>query len=111
MLPRMDKRRLAWAMGLMGVVSLMSLQGCSDDATTGDTNEASLREHAFRPASLSDIERRHILDTLRYTAWNKSRTAVILGIERSTLDRKIRRYNLIEEHRAARRQGQGREPV
>ncbi|MCA9155936.1 MAG: hypothetical protein KDA38_14160, partial [Planctomycetales bacterium] len=27
--------------------------------------------------------------------WNKSRTASILGIERSTLDRKIRRYNLV----------------
>jgi len=30
------------------------------------------------------------------TGWNKSRTATILGIERSTLDRKIRRYDLVE---------------
>jgi Nif-specific regulatory protein len=29
--------------------------------------------------------------------WNKSRTAAILGIERSTLDRKIRRYELKPE--------------
>jgi Nif-specific regulatory protein len=36
----------------------------------------------------------HILRTLNATAWNKSRTAQILGIERSTLDRKIRRYSL-----------------
>ncbi|MEX2025996.1 MAG: helix-turn-helix domain-containing protein [Pirellulaceae bacterium] len=32
--------------------------------------------------------------TLKATGWNKSRTAVILGVERSTLDRKIRRYDL-----------------
>ena len=40
------------------------------------------------------MERRHILATLQSTNWNKSQTASLLGIERSTLDRKIRRYNL-----------------
>ena len=40
------------------------------------------------------MERHHILQTLDTTGWNKSRTAGILGIERSTLDRKIRRYGL-----------------
>ncbi|MEX0612497.1 MAG: sigma 54-interacting transcriptional regulator [Pirellulales bacterium] len=49
------------------------------------------------PASLADMERQHILDTLNQTGWNKSRAAIILGIERSTLDRKIRRYDLVEE--------------
>ena len=39
-------------------------------------------------------ERRHIEATLKSTGWNKSRTAEVLGIERSTLDRKIRRYEL-----------------
>jgi Nif-specific regulatory protein len=48
----------------------------------------------FEPTSLADLERVHILRTLNATAWNKSRTAQILGIERSTLDRKIRRYAL-----------------
>jgi Nif-specific regulatory protein len=48
----------------------------------------------FQPLSLDEIEKRHILATLRATGWNKSRTAVILGVERSTLDRKIRRYDL-----------------
>ena len=28
------------------------------------------------------------------TGWNKSQTASMLGIERSTLDRKIRRYEI-----------------
>jgi Nif-specific regulatory protein len=43
------------------------------------------------------MERHHILATLNHTGWNKSRTAVLLGIERSTLDRKIRRYGLTDD--------------
>jgi Nif-specific regulatory protein len=67
-------------------------------ATAGDTADSEAAEQAFLPASLDDIERRYILATLDHTGWNKSRTATILGIERSTLDRKIRRYGL-EENR------------
>jgi Nif-specific regulatory protein len=48
----------------------------------------------YKPESLEDIEKRHILETLKYTDWNKSKAATILGIERSTLDRKIERYGL-----------------
>jgi Nif-specific regulatory protein len=48
----------------------------------------------FRPMSLEDVEKRFILDTLHYTDWNKSQAAGILGIERSTLDRKIKAYEL-----------------
>jgi Nif-specific regulatory protein len=44
--------------------------------------------------SLEELERRHILATLTATGWNKSQTSRILGIERSTLDRKIDRYEL-----------------
>ena len=52
---------------------------------------------AYEPTSLADMEREHILRTLKSTGWNKSRAATILGIERSTLDRKIRRYELSGE--------------
>ena len=55
----------------------------------------------FRPSSLADIERQHILATLMATGWNKSQAANLLGIERSTLDRKIRRYDLVEAPRKA----------
>ncbi len=66
-------------------------------ATAGDTGDVRLGGKVFLPSSLADLERRHILATLHHTGWNKSRTAGILGIERSTLDRKIRRYQLADE--------------
>jgi len=44
--------------------------------------------------SLVDMERAHLTEILRLTDGNKSRAAVILGIERSTLDRKLKRYEI-----------------
>lgn len=44
--------------------------------------------------SLVDMEREHLIEILRLTDGNKSRAAVILGIERSTLDRKLKRYEI-----------------
>jgi Nif-specific regulatory protein len=75
----------------------------SQISTAGDTGEQAAHAAQFRPASLSEIERQHILATLLATGWNKSQTAALLGIERSTLDRKIRRYELVEEQRKAAR--------
>jgi DNA-binding NtrC family response regulator len=46
------------------------------------------------PESLEIIERRHIAATLRHTRGNKRRAAEILGIARSTLLAKVRRYGL-----------------
>ena len=48
----------------------------------------------YRPLSLEEVECRHIEQTLASTAWNKSKAASILGVERSTLDRKIKKYEL-----------------
>lgn len=67
----------------------------SNLATAGDTGE--LYQQAvshYEPVTLAESERRQILATLKANGWNKSKSAVILGIERSTLDRKIQRYNL-----------------
>ncbi len=48
----------------------------------------------YEETSLADVERKHIMGTLEHTDWNKSRAAQILGIERSTLDRKLKRYHV-----------------
>jgi transcriptional regulator with GAF, ATPase, and Fis domain len=48
----------------------------------------------YNPLSLEDLEKGHILRTLQFTEWNKSKAAEILKIERSTLDRKIKLYEL-----------------
>lgn len=53
-----------------------------------------LPPQAYREVSLGEIEREHILATLDHTDWNKSRASQILGIERSTLDRKLKRYHV-----------------
>jgi DNA-binding NtrC family response regulator len=46
------------------------------------------------PDSLEAAERRHLSLVLRHTAGNKRRAALILGISRSTLLNKVRKYQL-----------------
>ena len=58
------------------------------------TGSGTAPEAAYSPLSLADLEKEHILRTLNHTDWNKSQAAAILGIERSTLDRKIKVYEL-----------------
>jgi Nif-specific regulatory protein len=48
----------------------------------------------FRPITLEAMEKEHIHGTLRFVNWVKSQAATLLGIERSTLDRKIRAYDI-----------------
>jgi Nif-specific regulatory protein len=48
----------------------------------------------FRPQSLELMERDYIARTLKWTDWNKREAARILGINRSTLDRKLERYEI-----------------
>lgn len=48
----------------------------------------------FEPCTMEEMERRHIEAMLNYTIWNKSKAAELLGIERSTLDRKIKAFQM-----------------
>ncbi|MDR3233658.1 MAG: sigma-54 dependent transcriptional regulator, partial [Planctomycetaceae bacterium] len=63
--------------------------------TTGDTIPPALNgQEIFVPLSLEDVEKNHIIRTLDYVGWNKSQAAKQLGVERTTLDRKIVRYDI-----------------
>ncbi|MCR4438179.1 MAG: sigma-54 dependent transcriptional regulator [bacterium] len=64
-----------------------------------------IREHAelleqvegpAQPVRLEDVEREHILTTLRRLNGNKSQTARLLGITVKTLRAKLRQYGVIE---------------
>ena len=50
----------------------------------------------FRPISLEQLEQKQILRTLEWTKGNKREAARLLGINRSTLDRKLERYAKLE---------------
>jgi two-component system response regulator HydG len=47
---------------------------------------------AAGPLSLRDAERQQVVRALRQTAGNKSQAALVLGVTRKTLDRKLREY-------------------
>ena len=51
-------------------------------------------DQPWTPSAIADLERQHILATLDHTDWNKSKASQLLGIERSTLDRKLKRYQV-----------------
>jgi DNA-binding NtrC family response regulator len=69
------------------------------DLGLADLSLATLREalgpsQPAEPDSLEAAERRHIALTLRHTGGNRRRAALLLGISRSTLLHKLRKYGL-----------------
>jgi transcriptional regulator with GAF, ATPase, and Fis domain len=75
---------------------LSSIEVSSPDSRSKSSDEggADSRPQAYRPSNLEEMEKEHIRRTLEYTDWNKSQAAGILQIERSTLDRKIKSYEI-----------------
>jgi len=62
-------------------------------ASAGDTDKAPpSRPAAFVPTTIEEMERQHVLKTLEAVGGNKTKAAAILGIERSTLDRKLAKW-------------------
>ena len=51
-------------------------------------------EGEFKPLSMKEIEKRHIQATMHFAKWVKREAARLLGIERSTLDRKLKTYGI-----------------
>mgnify|MGYP001435495314 CR=1 FL=1 len=64
------------------------------DPTGGGGDKSATPGAGGQPLSLLELERKHLIEVLRLTGGNKSRAASILGIERSTLDRKLKRYGV-----------------
>lgn len=87
--------------GLGGLVLDLSLPGLDLAALRRSLTPAI----PVPPDSLADAERRHIALALSHTRGNKRQAAILLGISRSTLLHKIRRYGLEEE--AVRRRSAG----
>lgn len=67
------------------------------DAAAESANATNSADYDFRPISLKEMERNLIERTLIHFGWNKSRSAKALGVERTTLDRKIAAYSLVRE--------------
>jgi len=62
-------------------------------APPGDTGKSQpVATAPFVPTSLDEMERRHIFETLEAVGGNKTKAAAILGIDRSTLDRKLAKW-------------------
>ena len=62
-------------------------------APAGDTGRGTGgKTSAFVPQTIEELERRHIMATLAAVGGNKTKAAAMLGIERSTLDRKLTRW-------------------
>ncbi len=61
-------------------------------AAPGDSGRAVVTPAPFVPTTLADVERRHVLATLEAVGGNKTKAAAILGIERSTLERKLTKW-------------------
>jgi len=69
------------------------------DLTWPELDIASLCQALFpqrdqEPDSLEAAERRHLALVLRHTSGNKRKAALLLGISRSTLLNKVRKYGL-----------------
>ena len=76
----------------IGVADLkLSVLG-ETSAGTAQGSTSPLADSPFEPISLSELEQRHILAMLEHCGGNKTKAAQNLGIERSTLDRKLKRY-------------------
>jgi DNA-binding NtrC family response regulator len=66
------------------------------DLDLGALRRAIAPAEMAEPDSLESAERRHLALVLRHTSGNKRKAAHLLGISRSTLLNKVRKYHLEE---------------
>ncbi|MCB2191241.1 MAG: sigma-54 dependent transcriptional regulator [Deltaproteobacteria bacterium] len=87
-------RELGNAVQRLVVLASKPLIDRADLETAGTCKVERGRGHSL---SLAEVERRHIMDTLKRLGGRRSETAEALGIDRKTLRNKIRKYNLDSE--------------
>jgi DNA-binding NtrC family response regulator len=75
-------------------IDALFLDLCLPDLDVAALRQALSATEASEPDSLEAAERRHLALVLHHTAGNKRRAALILGISRSTLLNKVRKYHL-----------------
>jgi DNA-binding NtrC family response regulator len=90
-----DAAAAAEVLGRAGF-DLMVLDPAWPELDPARLGEALAPRRAIEPEPLEAAERRHIALMLRFTAGNKRRAAELLGIARSTLLHKVRKYGLAE---------------
>jgi DNA-binding NtrC family response regulator len=88
-----DGSAAAAAIGLPGFDALVLDLGVAE-LDLARLREALAPSEPAAPESLQAAERRHIALMLRHTGGNKRRAAHLLGISRSTLLHKVRKYGL-----------------
>jgi two-component system nitrogen regulation response regulator NtrX len=66
----------------------------ASDAARGGSGTAAGASHSTLREFRERAERQYIIDTLKLTGWNISRTAILLGVERTNLHKKIRAYQI-----------------
>jgi len=59
-----------------------------------ETTDAVVPMPTAKLPTLNDVEQQHLIAVLKEVGGNKSRAAIALGIERSTLDRKLKRFDI-----------------
>lgn len=89
-----DAPAAALAIGVPGFDTLV-LDLAFPDIDLGLLRQAVAPADPAEPESLEAAERRHIALALRHTGGNRRRAALLLGISRSTLLNKVRKYGLI----------------
>jgi DNA-binding NtrC family response regulator len=88
-----DAAAAAAAIGLPGFDALL-LDLTVPELDLGRLRESLVPAEPGAPDSLEAAERRHIALALRHTGGNKRQAAHLLGISRSTLLHKVRKYGL-----------------